>query len=51
MTDQKNRTAQLTSDSEPTAAKTLQSVVGVSHRTAENGNANKDNDSKASYDK
>ena len=51
MTDQQNQTVQLTSDSEPTVAKNSQSVVGVSQRTVENGNPNKDNDSKASSDK
>ena len=51
MTDQQNQTAQLTSDAEPTAAKSSQSVVGVSQRTAEHGNPNRDNDSKASSDK
>ena len=51
MTDQQNRTVQLTSDAEPTAAKNSRSVVGVSQRTVENGNPNKDNDSKASSDK
>ena len=51
MTDQQNQTVQLTSDAKPTAAKNSQSVVGVSQRTVENGNPNKDNDSKASYDK
>ena len=51
MTDQQNQTAQLTSDAEPTANKSSQSVVGVSHRTAEPGNPNKDNNSKASSDK
>ena len=48
MTDQQNQTVQLTRDAEPTAAKTPQSVVGVSQRTVENGNTNRDNDSKAS---
>ena len=51
MTDQQNQTVQLTSDAEPTASKNSQSVVGVSKRTGENGNPNKDNDSKASSDK
>ena len=51
MTDQQNQTAQLTSDAEPTAAKSSQSVVGVSQQTAEHGNPNRDNDSKASSDK
>ena len=51
MTDQQNRTAQLTSDAKPTATKNSQSVVGISQRTVENGNANKDNDLKASSDK
>ena len=51
MTDQQNQTAQLTSDAEPTAAKSSQSVVGVSQRTVENGNPNKDNNSKTSSDK
>ena len=51
MTDQQNQTAQLTSDAEPTAAKSSLSVVGVSQRTAENGNPIKDNNSKASSDK
>ena len=51
MTDQQKQTVQLTSDAEPTAAKISQSVVGVSQRTVENGNPNKDNDSKASSDK
>ena len=51
MTDQQNQTAQLTSDAEPTAAKSSQFVVGVSQQTAENGNPNKDNNSKASSDK
>ena len=41
----------MTGDAEPTAAKNSQSVVGVSQRTVENGNPNKDNDSKASSDK
>ena len=50
MTDQQNQTAQLTSDAEPTAAKSSQ-FVGVSQQTAENGNPNKDNNSKASSDK
>ena len=35
MTDQQNQTAQLTSEAEPTAAKTSQSVVRDSQRTAE----------------
>ena len=51
MTDQVNQTVQLTSHAEPTAAKISQSVVGVSQRTVENGNSNKDNDLKASSDK
>ena len=51
MTDQQNQTVQLTSDAEPTAAKNSQSVVGVSQRTVENGNPNRDNDSKASSGK
>ena len=51
MTDQQNQTVQLTSDAEPTAAKNSQSAVGVSQRTVENGNPNKDNDLKASSDK
>ena len=51
MTDQQNQTVQLTSDGEPTAAKNSQSVVRVSQRSVENGNPNKDNDSKASSDK
>ena len=51
MTDQQNQTVQLTSDAEPTAAKNSQSVVGVSQRTVENWNPNKDNDLKASSDK
>ena len=51
MTDQQNQTAQSTCDAKPTAAKSSQSVVGVSQRTAENGNTNKDNNSKASSDK
>ena len=51
MTDQQNQTVQLTTDAEPTAAKNSQSVVGVSQRTVENWNPNKDNDSKASSDK
>ena len=51
MTDQQNQTVQLTSDAEPTAANNSQSVVGVSQRTVENGNPNKDNGSKASSDK
>ena len=51
MTDQQNQTVQLTSDVEPTAARNSQSVVGDSQRTVENGNPNKDNDSKASSNK
>ena len=51
MTDQQNQTVQLTSDAEPTAAKNSQSVVGVSQRTVENGNPNKDNVLMASSDK
>ena len=51
MTDQQNQTAQLTSDAEPTAAKSSQFVVGVSQQTVENGHPNKDNNSKASSDK
>ena len=51
MTDQQNQTAQLTSDAELTAAKSSQFVVGVYQQTAENGNPNKDNNSKASSDK
>ena len=51
MTDQQMQTVQLTSDAEPTAAKNSQTVVGVSQRTVENGNPNKDNNSKASSDK
>ena len=51
MTDQQMQTVQLTSDAVPTAAKNSQSVVGVSQRTVENGNPNKDNNSKASSDK
>ena len=51
LTDQQNQTVQLKSDAEPAAAKNSQSVVGVSQRTVENGNPNKDNDSKASSDK
>ena len=51
MMDQQNQTVQLTSDAEPTAAKNPQSVVGVSHQTVDNGNPNKENDSKASSDK
>ena len=51
MTDQQNQTVQLTSDAEPTAAKISESVVGVSQRSVENGNPNKDNDLKASTDK
>ena len=47
MTDQQNQTAQLTSDAEQTAAK---SVVGVSQRT-DHGNPNRNKNSKASYDK
>ena len=50
-TDQQNQTVQLTSDAEPTNAKKSQSVAGVSQRTVENGNPNKDNDSKAFSDK
>ena len=46
MTDQQMQTVQLTSDAEPTAAKNSQTVVGVSQRTVENGNPNKDNNSK-----
>ena len=45
------QTVQLTSDAEPTAAKNSQTVVGVSQRTVENGNPNKDNNPKASSDK
>ena len=41
----------MTRDAEPTVAKSSQSVVGVSQRTAEHGNPNTDNDSKASSDK
>ena len=41
----------MTSDADPTAAKNSQSVVGVFQRTVENGNSNKDSDSKASSDK
>ena len=51
LTDQQNQTAQLTSDAEPTAAKSSQFVVGVSQQTAEHGNPNKDNYSKTSSDK
>ena len=51
MTAQQNQTVQLICDAEPTAAKNSQSVVGVSQRTVENGNPNKDNHSKASSDK
>ena len=51
MTDQQNQTSQLTSDAEPTAAKSSQFVVGVSQQTAEHGNPNKDNYSKTSSDK
>ena len=51
MTDRQNQTAQLTSVAEPTAAKSSQFVVGVSQQTAEHGNPNKDNNSKASSDK
>ena len=51
MTDQQMQTVQLTSDAEATAAKNSQTVVGVSQRTVENGNPNKDNNSKASSDK
>ena len=51
MTDQQNQTVQSTSDAEPTATKNSQSVVGVSQRNVENGNPNKDNDSKAASDK
>ena len=51
MRDKQNQTVQLTSDAEPTAAKISQSVVGVSQRTAENGNPNRDNDSIASSHK
>ena len=51
MTDQQNQTAKLTSDAEPTAAKSSLSVLGVSQRTAEHGNPNRDNDSKASSGK
>ena len=50
-TDQQNQTAKMTSDAEPTAAKSSQSVLGVFQRTAEHGNPNRDNDSKASSDK
>ena len=50
-TDQQNQTAKLTSDAEPTAAKSSQSVLGVFQRTAEHGNPNRDKDSKASSDK
>ena len=51
MTDQQMQTVQLTSDAEPTTAKNSQTVVGVSQRTVENGNPNKDNNSKASSGK
>ena len=51
MTDQQKQTVQLTSDAEPKAAKISQSVVGVSQRTVEKGNPNKDNDLNASSDK
>ena len=51
MTDLQNQTVQLTSDAEPTVAKTSQSVVGVPHRTADNGNPDRDNGSNASSDK
>ena len=51
MTDQQMQTVQLTGDAEPTAAKNSQTVVGVSQRTVENGNPNKDNNSKSSSDK
>ena len=51
MTDQQNQTVQLTSDAEPTAAKTSQSVLGVSQQTVENGNPNKDINSMDSSDK
>ena len=51
MTDQHNQISQLTSDAEPTAAETSQSVRGVSQRTAEHGNPNRENDSKAPSDK
>ena len=51
MTYQQNQTTQLTSDAEPTTAKSSQCVVGVSQKTVENGNQNKDNNSKASSDK
>ena len=51
MTDQQMQTVQLTSHAEPTAAKSSLTVVGVSQRTVENGNPNKDNNSKASSDK
>ena len=51
MTDQQMQTVQLTSDAEPTATKNSQTVVGVSQRIVENGNPNKDNNSKASSDK
>ena len=51
MTDQQNQTVQLTSDAEPTAPKNSQPVVGVSQRTVESRNPNKDNDLKASSDK
>ena len=50
MEDQQNQTVQLASDAEPTAAKNSQSVAGVSQRTVEHGNPNRDNDSKASSD-
>ena len=51
MTGQQNQTVQLTSDAEPTVAKTSQPVVGVSQRTVGNGNPNKGNDSKSPSDK
>ena len=51
MTDQQNQTTNLTSDAKPTASKSPQSVVGVFQQTAEQGNPNRDNDSKASSDK
>ena len=51
MIDQQNQTVQLTSDAEPTAAKTSQWIEGVSQRTVENGNPNKKNKSKATSDK
>ena len=51
MTDQQNQTAQLTSDAEPTAAKSSQFAVGVFQQNAEHGNPNKDNYSKTSSDK